>query len=114
LTPEMLATYDGSDPSKPIYIAISGIVYDVSEGKPYYGKGGSYSFFAGKDATRAYITGCFETDLTHDLRGLSDAQIESLSTWVDFYGDHKKYFKVGRVENPPIDPASPEPAPCKE
>ncbi|KAJ1345242.1 hypothetical protein BSLG_000756 [Batrachochytrium salamandrivorans] len=113
LTPEMLAKYDGSDPSLPIYIAIKGIIYDVTEGRSYYGKKGSYEFFAGKDATRAYITGCFQADLTHDLRGLSDAQIESLSTWTDFYGKHDKYFQVGRVDNPPIDPASPVPEPCE-
>lgn len=34
-----------------------------------YGPGGSYSFFAGRDATRAFITGCFQEDLTPDLRG---------------------------------------------
>lgn len=34
-----------------------------------YGPGGSYSFFAGRDATRAFITGCFDTDLTPDTRG---------------------------------------------
>ena len=30
---------------------------------------------AGKDAARAYGTGCFQTHLTHDLRGLSDSEM---------------------------------------
>lgn len=50
-------------------------MYDVSAGKSYYGKGGGYSFFSGKDATRAYITGCFDTHLTHDLRGLKEEEL---------------------------------------
>ncbi|KAI8922755.1 cytochrome b5-like heme/steroid binding domain-containing protein [Entophlyctis helioformis] len=111
-TPEELAQYDGSDPNKPVYLAILGKVYDVTAGRSYYGKGGSYSFFSGKDATRAYITGCFDKDLTHDLRGLTDLEIKTLSTWTDFYEKHKKYFVVGRVNNPPIDPNSPIPEPC--
>jgi hypothetical protein len=41
-----------------------------------YSKGGSYHHFAGKDAARAYVTGCFEDHLTHDMRGLSYDQIK--------------------------------------
>lgn len=31
---------------------------------------------AGRDASRAFITGCFETHLTHDLRGLSKDELK--------------------------------------
>ena len=37
-----------------------------------YGPGGSYHFFAGRDAARAFVTGCFESDLTPDLRGVEE------------------------------------------
>ena len=111
-TVSQLAQYDGSDPEKPVYLAIKGKVYDVSAGRSYYGPGGSYSFFSGKDATRAYITGCFDQDLTHDLRGLNDAEIATLQTWIDFYAKSSKYFSVGRVILPAIDPNSPPPKPC--
>lgn len=109
--PELLK-FDGSDPSLPIYLAINGKVYDVSAGKSYYGPGGSYSFFSGKDAARAYITGCFKTHLTHDLRGLTDAEIGSLKTWVDFYEKSDKYFMVGRVIHEEIASDAPVPEPC--
>lgn len=53
-----------------------GRVYDVTSGRLIYGPRGSYHFFAGRDASRAFVTGCFETHLTHDLRGLSAFDIE--------------------------------------
>ncbi|KAL8786540.1 MAG: hypothetical protein Q9195_008171 [Heterodermia aff. obscurata] len=72
LTDRELAAYDGSNPSLPIYVAINGSIYDVSVSPHFYGPGGSYSFFAGRDATRAYVTGCFQEDLTPDLRGVEE------------------------------------------
>lgn len=69
LTDQELSAYDGKDASKPVYIALNGTIYDVSAGRHVYGPGGSYSFFAGRDATRAFITGCFQEDLTPDTRG---------------------------------------------
>lgn len=41
-TPVQLANFDGSDPSKPIYLAIDGDVYDVSSSARIYGPDGSY------------------------------------------------------------------------
>ncbi|KAI1343920.1 cytochrome b5 [Xylariaceae sp. FL0016] len=70
LTPSELALYDGTDETKPIYVAINGTVYDVSANRRTYGPGGSYRFLAGADAARAYVTGCFAQDRTPDLRGV--------------------------------------------
>ena len=72
LTPEQLLAYDGSDESKPVYVSINGTIYDVSNGRHIYGPGGSYHFFAGRDASRAYVTGCFADDLTPDMRGVEE------------------------------------------
>ncbi|KAK3112412.1 hypothetical protein LTR53_011335 [Teratosphaeriaceae sp. CCFEE 6253] len=69
LTDAQLAGYDGSDPGRPIYLALNGTIYDVSAGARIYGPGGSYNVFAGKDAARGFITGCFAEDGTADLRG---------------------------------------------
>lgn len=113
-TARQLAEYDGSDPAKPIYLAINGRVYDVSAGPSYYGKGGSYSFFSGKDAARAYITGCFETDLIPDLRGLTADELKGLDTWIDFYEKSDKYFYAGRVIHDPIPEDAPLPPKCRQ
>jgi predicted heme/steroid binding protein len=69
LTPAELKRYDGSDPTLPLYLAINGTIYDVSNGRRFYGPGGSYASFSGVDATRAFVTGCFAEDITPDLRG---------------------------------------------
>jgi predicted heme/steroid binding protein len=46
-----LSGFDGTDPDKPIYLALDGFVYDVSAGKSYYVAGGTYHFLAGKDSS---------------------------------------------------------------
>ncbi|KAI1293311.1 putative heme binding protein [Xylaria venustula] len=72
LTPAELATYDGTDETKPLYLAINGTIYDVSSNRRTYGPEGSYRYFAGVDAARSYVTGCFAEDRTADLRGVED------------------------------------------
>ncbi|KAJ5530405.1 hypothetical protein N7527_003798 [Penicillium freii] len=70
LTPSQLSLYNGTDTSLPLYVAVNGTVFDVSANRMIYGPGGSYNFFAGRDATRAFVTGCFKEDLTNDMRGV--------------------------------------------
>jgi predicted heme/steroid binding protein len=70
LTDEQLTAYDGTDLARPIYVGLNGHIYDVSAARQTYGPGGSYAFFAGRDAARAFLTGCFRDDLTGDLRGV--------------------------------------------
>ncbi|GAA5881985.1 hypothetical protein JCM16303_003496 [Sporobolomyces ruberrimus] len=115
LTEIQLSLYDGkTDPSLPIYLAIDGDVYDVTKGSESYGPGGAYNHFAGVDAARAFVTGCFKTHLTHDLRGFDEKELATLKYWKEFYETHAKYRKVGRVMHPPIDPNSPIPEPCTQ
>jgi predicted heme/steroid binding protein len=71
-TTEELSRFSGSDPSLPIYLAIKGDVFDVSVNPMRYGPGATYHHFAGRDASRSFVTGCFKTHLTHDTRGFGE------------------------------------------
>lgn len=98
-TAEQLTLFDGSssDESQPIYIGILGRVYDVSRGRKHYGQGGSYSFFAGRDATNSFISGDFETvssDLD-DVLKLPPRDILAVWQWQKFY--EKDYTYVGKL-----------------
>ena len=127
LTPDQLALFNGSEPNMPIYLAINGTIFDVSAGRHAYGPGGSYSVFAGRDATRAFVTGCFLEDRTNDIRGVEEIYIpvddpeeeitsgekktraekerrdakkrvsQEVQNWENFYTNSKKYFPVGKV-----------------
>jgi len=116
LTLDELAKYDGSDPELPIYFSIEGALYDVSEGRSYYGKGGGYSALSGHECARAFATSCLhkKSQFTHDLRDLKPRHIKSLNHWRDFYANHPTYVRVGRVELPPIDASGPVPPACHE
>lgn len=96
LTPQQLKNYDGSDPSKPIYVAIRGRIYDVTTGKSFYGPGGSYCVFAGKDASRALAKmSKDESDVVPSLEGLSEKEIGVLEDWEKKF--QAKYPIVGTV-----------------
>lgn len=110
LSLEELALYNGSDPALPIYIAINGSVYDVSRSPQIYGPKGPYKFFSGKDAARAFVTGCFQTpeEFTYDLRGLDPEEAEhDLRSWKDYFDT--KYWYTGTVQHVPITGAPPQP-----
>ena len=95
LTPAQLASHDGSDPAKPIYLAIQGTVYDVSAGRQFYGPDGVYPF-AGRECARAFALVSTDTaDCVADVSGLGPMEMESLRDWrakFDF-----KYPVVGSV-----------------
>src|SRR3989339_126631 len=51
LSLDYIKEFDGSDDSKPIYIAMNGLVYDVSLGREFYKADGQYHYLAGKDSS---------------------------------------------------------------
>ncbi|KAF4983572.1 hypothetical protein FZEAL_1051 [Fusarium zealandicum] len=88
---------------RPVYLAVRGRVFDVSRGRNFYGPGGPYSNFAGRDASRGLACGSFDEDmLTEDLDGpldkldgLDDEQLEALQGWEERFLE--KYDVVGRL-----------------
>ncbi|KAJ8752904.1 hypothetical protein K2173_008639 [Erythroxylum novogranatense] len=97
VTEEELKVYDGTDPAKPLLMAIKGQIYDVSQSRMFYGPGGPYALFAGKDASRALAKMSFEEqDLTGDITGLGPFELEALQDWE--YKFMSKYVKVGTIK----------------
>ncbi|KAI9858768.1 MAG: hypothetical protein M1824_004188 [Vezdaea acicularis] len=101
-TPPTLLPHNGIDhPS--IFLAVRGNVYDVTPGSNFYGPGGPYHNFAGRDASRGLALGSFEEDvLTSDLKGpldtlggLDEEQKEALDGWEERF--REKYLCVGRL-----------------
>ena len=95
-TLEQLKPYDGSDPSKPIYVSIKGDVFDVTRKADVYGPGKSYNVFAGKDGSKGFgMSSVKPEDAVPDWSGLPDNEKKVLDDWHSFFS--KRYNIVGRV-----------------
>ncbi|KAJ1531878.1 hypothetical protein ONE63_000526 [Megalurothrips usitatus] len=93
---EEVAKFNGEEGSPGIYLVILGKVYDVSRGSKHYGPGGSYHAFAGRDASRAFVTGDFsENGTTDDVTGLTPDDLKSIQDWSQFY--HNEYTYKGKL-----------------
>ncbi|KAH6856332.1 cytochrome b5-like heme/steroid binding domain-containing protein [Chaetomium sp. MPI-CAGE-AT-0009] len=101
-TPPTLLPYNGES-GKPVYLAVRGRVFDVSRGRNFYGPGGPYENFAGRDASRGLACGSFDEDmLTKDLEGpldtlegLGPSEMEALQGWEERF--EEKYMVVGKL-----------------
>eukprot|EP01138_Halocafeteria_seosinensis_P016404 gb/GECG01016735.1/.p1 GENE.gb/GECG01016735.1/~~gb/GECG01016735.1/.p1 ORF type:complete len:178 (+),score=25.74 gb/GECG01016735.1/:1-534(+) len=89
-----LEQYTGQG-EKSIYIGVSGNVFDMSESTGFYGPGGPYHCFAGRDATIGLAT--MELDPSKwDQRSWSDlsqGEKDTLDDWVQKF--EMKYPLVG-------------------
>ncbi|WVW82547.1 hypothetical protein I302_104558 [Kwoniella bestiolae CBS 10118] len=91
-----LSQYDGSDPSKPIYVAIKGRVFDVTNKPEMYGKGKGYNIFAGRDASKGLGMSSLDIkDAVPDYSSLNESQMNTLNQWESFF--EKRYNVVGKV-----------------
>ncbi|PVV00453.1 hypothetical protein BB560_005162 [Smittium megazygosporum] len=98
-----LRDFDGTGPTKLIFIGIKEKVYDVSSKPEFYGPNGAYGVFAGRDATAALAKSDITTefipkveDKPHDLTTLSEKEKETLDGWVSFFDN--KYQVVGTLK----------------
>jgi len=82
---------------------VRGRIFDVTPGRNFYGPGGPYENFAGRDASRGLAHGSFDEEmLTKDLDGPLDAladldkdQLEALQGWEERFAE--KYLVIGRL-----------------
>lgn len=103
---EELAKNDGSGDAPegyaaaPIYLGAGGKVFDVSFGGiGFYGEGGGYNRFAGKDASRALAKMSFDPADTEnpDISNLTEKERKVMDDWVKTFEEKKLYPIVGRL-----------------
>ncbi|KDE04448.1 hypothetical protein MVLG_05096 [Microbotryum lychnidis-dioicae p1A1 Lamole] len=109
-TPKELAPFDGTNPNLQdgrILFAIRRKVYDVSGsgGKTFYGPGGAYSTFAGRDASRGLAKQSFDEDMLTSLDepidpldDLTKTEWDNLRDWEGHF--QNKYIMCGDYVEP--------------
>ncbi|XP_017110944.1 membrane-associated progesterone receptor component 1 [Drosophila elegans] len=93
-----LRQYDGNQPDGRVLVAVNGSVYDVSKGRRFYGPGGPYAMFAGRDASRNLATfsvASNDKDDYDDLSDLSALEMDSVKEWEMQFKE--KYDLVGKL-----------------
>lgn len=56
----LMQEFTGKEEDQPIYLALQGEVYDVSQARDFYGPEGCYGTFAGHDVTKAFALNSLE------------------------------------------------------
>ena len=90
-TTKQLAHFDGKkdeklDEIKPVYLSVNGIVFDVSEGRNFYGPDGPYEAFAGRECGVALAKMSFDKEHLDDLKGCSKLNFgekTELEGWIE-------------------------------
>ena len=94
-------THTDGDPRLPLLGLLSEPkIFDVSKGKRFYGPGGPYSGFAGRDASRGLATFSVEpvSDDYDDLSDLKPGELEQVQEWELQFSE--KYDLVGKLLKP--------------
>ncbi|XP_033211034.1 membrane-associated progesterone receptor component 1-like [Belonocnema kinseyi] len=99
-TLEELKPYDGTGPEGRVLVAVNGSVYDVTRGSRFYGPGGPYAAFGGRDASRGLATFSVAPgkDEYDDLSDLNTAEMNSVREWEEQFKE--RYDYVGKLLKP--------------
>ena len=104
-TVKQLRHFDGSidektNESKPVYISVDGFVFDVTKGKDYYGPGGPYEIFAGRECGAALASMSFDESLLDDVSAcekLGLGERAELDNWIEKFQHYRCYPIKGRL-----------------
>jgi len=96
ITLEELSKCNGLDPTRPILFSVRGKIYDATESRDFYGPGGAYHVFAGREIARALgKMAIVEAECRGDIEDLTPRELSILNDWVDKF--NQKYTVVGQV-----------------
>ncbi|XP_003740268.1 membrane-associated progesterone receptor component 2 [Galendromus occidentalis] len=103
-----LREFDGTPEKNDgrILVAVNGTVFDVTRASHYYGPGGPYAAFAGRDASRMLATFCLKAvegpPVYDDLSDLKSSEMDQVKEW--FLQFKEKYDVVGKLLKPGDEP----------
>mmetsp|Transcript_15362 Transcript_15362/g.38719 ORF Transcript_15362/g.38719 Transcript_15362/m.38719 type:complete len:293 (-) Transcript_15362:82-960(-) len=86
--------------AKAIYLSLNGIVFDVSDGRNFYGPDGPYASFAGRECGVALAKMSFDTEHLDNLKGVKDlnyGENDELENWINKFTYHRHYPVKGRL-----------------
>jgi membrane-associated progesterone receptor component len=104
-TAKQLRHFDGSinentDDPKPVYLSVGGTVFDVSKGRDFYGPGGPYEVFAGRECGAALATMSFDESLLDDVSACENLGVgdkAELGNWLEKFEHYRCYPVKGRL-----------------
>lgn len=104
-TTNQLKKFDGkidenTDEPKPVYLSVAGKVFDVSKGRDFYGPGGPYEIFAGRECGAALATMSFDEALLDDLAACETLGVgdkAELHNWLEKFEHYRCYPVKGRL-----------------
>ena len=91
---------DDSGEDKPVYLSLDGTVFDVSDGRNFYGPDGPYELFAGHECGVAMAKLSFDTKYLDDLKGcktLRPGEKMELEGWVEKFTYYRNYPVLGKL-----------------
>lgn len=89
-----------TDELKSVYLSVGGTVFDVSGGRSFYGPGGPYEMFAGRECGAALATMSFDDSLLDDLSAcetLGPGEKTELLNWLEKFEHYRCYPIKGRL-----------------
>ncbi|GKY93669.1 hypothetical protein MPSEU_000334300 [Mayamaea pseudoterrestris] len=98
-TTTQLQKFDGNN-DHPVYMSVSGIVFDVSKGRDFYGPGGPYEKFAGCECGVALAKMSFDEEHLNDFNGIAQLNFgekAELEGWIDKFTNYRNYPVKGRL-----------------
>ena len=101
--PAAATPVDPEDDEGPILIAADGVVFNVWKGRHFYGPGGEYHLFAGRDATRFLAKTIVEEETPEAAATpLTMGERAALAGWMFTF--RNKYEVVGKLKG--FDPST--------
>jgi membrane-associated progesterone receptor component len=104
-TAKQLSYFDGgkdekTGEDKPVYLSVNGTVFDVSDGKNFYGPDGPYEKFSGRECGVALAKMSFDEECLDDLVGCKDLNFgekDELEGWIEKFTYYRNYPIKGRL-----------------